>query len=338
MKSLTTKILLSLLIFIGAIYILTHSSQEPQRPIIRELSLKVITPNSPEFYPGRIQNGIINARSTVNGKEVYNKKYIFDNNYNRKLEKNNLPKKKHILLDGCSYTFGEGLDKTETLDYFIQKIDNKLDVTNISIMGGSPHLSLFYHKNINLSDLSAYDEGYYFFIFIVDQLFRWRLDFTYLDWASPGYPYFNATNSSLEYKGKLKDNLSYRIFHNLKKIKINPYLFNTSPRTNVTDDDLLSFSLAINELKKSYLKSYPKGKFIFMMHPLTEPPEGLLPRLEKTIKDTGVRFINPSSAFLFQLENNKKMYEEYTIQIDGHPNGLLNEWFANWIVDNEASF
>lgn len=246
---------------------------------------------------------------------VYDAIYSFDQ-YGRRYAEVSHPEKrtKFIILYGCSYTYGNGLNDNQTLNYFLAKKLPDFYPYNYAIgaSGTNSMLALIqengFHRQIPQTG------GIFIYVYInahIDRAagllpsVRWNKDTPNFDFDDEDHLVRNGTIKSahpirLKFYSLIDQILSFLGRRNV----IFP---------NVGEKEITYTCNLIEESKKEFLKQYPESQFFTFVHPLS----GMDPRVEQCLKSKNV-------SILYSMP----LPEKTTIKGDGHPNEKANEFIA----------
>lgn len=274
---------------------------------------------------------------TVNLKTGERVDYHLDNNYTRANESNFKNKSKsHIILDGCSFAFGEGLIEENTLSAIIQKIEPNFKTYNLSFIGGSLHLSMHLQDIIDLKNIVTPQNGLYVYVFIPDQLSRWHNAPNTLTWRDKDTPIYERVGETYQLTGKTSDLTSFKFLNFMREMGLANIVVRAmnSPLDNLkfTDHQLQSYADGIAYLKQRYSSQFPKGKFVFLFHPLGDNRD-ISNRLGLKLNEMGITTYHPAIDFIKVIGPDFST-ANYQLRYDDHPNKEMNLWLAKWINEN----
>lgn len=260
--------------------------------------------------------------------------YGFRNPINPK----NFKSKKHLIIAGCSFTFGSGVKDEESLAYLIDNMQSDYRSYNFGSMGGSPSEQLFLLQFFNLSPLVENSEGFYLYNLYHAQFERIAMYWNYLYWASKGTPYYSWKKEShqLKFKSFFDSLFSFKIINFFKLIKLDyPYLKIMANFDYLTSQDMMPLMIDyLKAIKVEYLRQFPKGRFI-----LTRPIfEAWLPPVLKGREKDFFDLLKANNIEVWDFNSkaaiflNQRPYDEWIIKNDGHPNGLQYKAQAEFIV------
>jgi hypothetical protein len=136
---------------------LTWSTDAPAEDISDEM---LITRNP---YPIFKPNITVKAkRITKAGLKIYDVKYTFDASSRRFTKKNSLVTQKNLILLGCSFTLGSGLNDSETFPYYLNELRPDYNVYNLGIYGAGANdilddLNSFKRFELKILDIYIFD-------------------------------------------------------------------------------------------------------------------------------------------------------------------------------------
>jgi hypothetical protein len=261
----------------------------------------------------------------LRGKEVIYDQFYTANKFMFRGPENKKPDaKKHAIFGGCSFTWGDGLENKDTFSSQFQLNTSEYQSYNHSFPGGGLHTLLRYDDFYHLNEGVQEKEGYFFYTFIPTHMERFFLRYNFLRLLPELVPYYKVENGNVNYKGIVRDQKVYQTFKIAYDKGLGDTLINTQDPNKWEQQDLADYVLAVNYLKSSYLNQFPKGKFIFLFHPLGNPP-GLKEDIKFHLKARNIEFIDLAHEYGIELMNAKKTYDDMFIPYDGHPNAIANE-------------
>ncbi len=273
------------------------------------------------------------------GSLIYKVNYTLDGAGYRNPLKKTRSYQKHILLMGCSWTFGLGLPPEETLSYNLQKIIPDYHSYNLAMNGSGPHDHLFLLEKYPLSRYVTESEGVMVYVFFSDQFRRANSAPSYLDWAEKGRPFYKMVSETLVYKGKIGESSEYLEYQKFKQNGLARSYIESHQLTSSSDKEVKLFVELILRIKKNYLEQFPKGKFVFGLIPYADPKSSVVKKMLKSLAANKVDII-PIKAMENDFKENLQEGEisRYLIKDDGHPSGLANKKFsshlAKWLQVN----
>jgi|GEM_PF-2368187 len=270
-----------------------------------------------EYYTGhkyfRLNFNNLNVYPKVLFHSVPADKYFKDLYYGRKFaeyafspsfrpDENMNSRLKPVLLMGCSFTYGDGLDENETMSYKLGKLTGR-PIYNRAGKGFGPSHFLYQLKNENFYKLHREPE-YIIYLFISNhenRIYKFKIEPLAVEFQ-PRYKYHNGTLE--EIKPKFTDRF----------ITTEAYQYFRQAPLNVTEELTAYFSEAQKEIKKHW----KDAKLTVLLMPSAkgadcEHDQKKLADMEEALKNTGIRAVN-----LEKLVNNDFSDEKF--KADGyHP-------------------
>lgn len=199
-----------------------------------------------------------------------------DENRSILLNNNNF---KSIMLIGCSYTYGTGLNENQTFAYYLAKETGR-NVYNLGIPGGSPYNALYLIQQQDFTNKYK-NVDYIIYTYIGDHINRLN---QYLK-CEISHPYCNLRLVRREGEdGYVKASEWYRypskffLFRMLLK-----YITDFKNQNIFYDKNTTEFSNIINEINKKLKNYYPNSKFIFLVYYPGDKQKWMLDKFDKDI-------------------------------------------------------
>ncbi len=170
--------------------------------------------------------------------------------------------KKSIILAGCSFTYGSGINADENMSYKLQKLTNR-KVYNRGIESWGPNANL---KDIQTSPFfnnrEIIEPEYYIYTFISDHLRRIYIDYWETNPFNNNkiYNLYTIRNNKLILKEKV--NLLNYIQNTYLIRRLNRAVFDITPDNNKFD----RLKLYLYEIKKELEKRYPNIKMVIIVY------------------------------------------------------------------------
>lgn len=206
--------------------------------------------------------------------------------------------KKSIVIFGCSFPFGFGLDDNETFPWLLSEQTHK-KVYNAALNGGSAQQMLlnlqsdYFYKKVKNPDTFIYLTGY-------DHLHR-LYGPPYEKATNFYYPIFKLKNNKLIY---IPEPLAYKIGGYISSIA-NYQAYRKKVTTNVESDETIKLYIALlKESQKLIKKHYPESRFIVFIFDNND-------MIYKAVKDNGFEVVKLESFFNEQDIDNKYMTIQY---------------------------
>lgn len=256
---------------------------------------------------------------------IYDVIYTTDQFRRREVENRINIKKPHIILAGCSYIFGEGLNDNETLHFYLnEKLDN-YNIYNYASHGSSPNQFLAKLEQASIkNEIKTTGTGYLIYFF-VDFHLRRILGSLNVPWTYDMPYYFLDNNQILRRDGNFKTGRKiethlYLAFNKFKKYssifkKINLEI----PKSDTSYSIDLAHKIFL-KIKDEYLKQL-SGEVLIWIHPLSLLNDRISLLINK-LQKSGIKVI--------QTPINHS--DTYMISGDPHPSSYFNKLFAEKII------
>ena len=305
--------------------------------------LKIVRPNpehkqfEPIFreYPNsyaRLRNHVyihesdykVRGVSLRDGREVYLLSYEIDANGYRVTPEVNPSANKFAIFLGCSFAYGEGLNGTETLPYFFQKVKPEYRSYNFSFHGYGPHDLLARATSEDARQIVKQKDGVIIYTYMDDQIRRALGTVSYVGTWGPMHPRYVWNGDRLSLAGSFEQ--SRPLFTSFAKLIASseifrffkmdfPFLFKPS--------DFRFFASLVGELRDHYEKLFPQSPFYFVFHPqaaLFAP--NLIPELERL----RIHHMDYGGFILGRYTQGSESID------DGHPSAEANQVFAKQLA------
>ncbi len=263
-------------------------------------------------------------------KEIFNVKYTFDQYGRRETVGSSVNPSQHILLVGCSFTFGEGLEDKDTLSSQLQKIDSSTSYYNFGKMGGSVVDVIISQDELNSWDGIVPKTGFVLFNFSSrDHMPRFLGTIkTVGSWNAWG-AYLEKDQNKFKFAGIYLDNKFLRtsLSRALAKSKFLEFLGFDWPPINAEAYE--SYVQAIQQVQKTYQSIYGlQNRLIVYFRPGEIQSAEIIPFLEKY----QILYLDYSGLKLVH-------YAETELEIphDGHPSAEYNRLLAQQINNDLKS-
>jgi len=239
------------------------------------------------------------------------------------------PTEAHLLIFGCSYAFGEGVEDSET---FAWKLGEKLprhQVYNLAFPGYGPHDLIARTIDSGSIDDIAVSNGTAIYIFTTDQLRRVVGTATYIGAWGATSPVLRNENHKIVILGRFVD------IHPLKSAiydwisRRNIFRFFKMDWPVISERDYEKFADHILWLREEYRKhTSPNNDFVFVFYPERSRRlnyEWLRANLEKR-----------QISFLDYTDRPMDHYlaEKSEIPLDGHPSAAAHEKLAEMLLSD----
>jgi len=259
-----------------------------------------------------------------NGTVIYDVTYTTDELGRRTVGQEYLTANKHLILFGCSWAFGEGLNDQDTLQYMLGENLFRYNVYNYAGPGYGPQnmLALLETKRLPLEVRSNKGAAiYYFGIWDFDRAAGerrsgWVYDFPCYRLNKDGRlereDFFRTKKPFITDIYKFLDELE-NTFSLFKLIN-----FKLLPKPSRQEIRLTAE--IIKEARKQYKNQFD-GEFYVLINPLEHKNDLSVKELIGMLEESGVKVL------YFPLEGNG-----YVISSDGHPTARLNQFLTNNLI------
>lgn len=266
-------------------------------------------------------NSVIRHIQRTDTELVFDATYSFDSFGRRK---NILPRKasqqRFLILFGCSFTYGNGLNDDETLNYHIARQSEQYYPYNYAIGASGTNALLSLVEKTDFKTQVSESTGDFVYVYLpISHVARATgrhpsLRFLQFD------PWFKQKDDgSLVQAGLFRDRVWQNRFYKLlgwfaETVRGQPNRI-VPP---LGEDDYLTVCQMIAQAKRRFLQQYPNSRFLVYAHPIAGAIES---PLQQCLAEKGVDFLN-----------GKNLTGDFTIANDGHPNSRANRAVAKEIL------
>lgn len=234
--------------------------------------------------------------------------------------------KKPIILMGCSYTFGAGVDYNQTISYKLQSLTERKVYNLGQIATGIQHSLFLLQKSSFFENNKDLNPEYIFYIFIDDHIRRMYIDF-FSENDHLKYLRYEYKNDQLILKNPKVNFFDYFKVTFLYK-KINNFFIK-----NKSEDENFEFlKKHLIEMKKNINQKYKDTKFAVIVYPdnfdkCFGEKSGNYNAKWKSLEDEGIIVLNFS-------EYNLEFKDEYLASDLCHPSGKAWDLLLPIIIQN----
>lgn len=229
--------------------------------------------------------------------------------------------KRFVLLSGCSFTFGQGLQDNQTVASFINEIDPTYRAFNYGIQATTINTALARLEDLVPEELEGLEQGDLLYIHIPQHIERLVGTWPSFEWMRDT-PYYRLTET-----GEILERTSFyqarpwrrwylelvkRLSWLLPQNRIYPYV-------NSRDRDY--FCRMVKAMRNVWQEKFPEGRFVFVFHPFAEDRE----ETKQCLEQAGIDYFDQRFAEL--------TWHDGVIKNDGHPNERANREFAEMILN-----
>lgn len=282
----------------------------------------VVCDNCKQFVPheryGHVPppNSVNEVSQTCGSDLCYKAKYSYDQ-FSRRTTGLNVTSNRHLLVFGCSVTFGVGLNDEDTLPYQLQK-RTSARVYNYAKMGSGPAHALALLESPDFQDQINEKKGMALYILMPFHTDRVSLNTsTEWLWQTPAYELNSQGEAIFAGRQASTHPVSYNFYRVYNSLRNRFYFLQNLNRDFDVNSPSENEALVVAILKKS--KEIYESKFAG--HFLIITPRGLPESLGKKIRDAGLE--------VFSIDNTGTPEDGYVCRCDRHPNGKRNRFIAN---------
>lgn len=219
---------------------------------------------------------------------------------------------------GGSFTFGVGLETAQTLSSLLGQSDSRFAGYNYAIGGTGTNTMLALSEKRDFRSQISQERGLYIYVFIPIHVERATGKIPSLLWLSET-PYYHPT--TLDYVGSFSSGSLLRSLWTQSLLLLYKWVPFVRGKTFPpdTDADYEYVCRMVARSKENFLKQSPDSEFIFYVHPFATGQ--IAPKLRSCLEQQQIAI----------LESQYNFHLDYEIEIDGHPNGLINQLMATEI-------
>ncbi len=259
-----------------------------------------------------------------NGTTIYNVTYSIDEFGRRKNKHTEEPP---LILFGGSYTFGEGVEDNETLNYHLTNLTN-YDLYNYGLPGTGTQHMLALLEDDNFAEEINKTGGKAIYIFIPNHIRRVIGNlYIHKKWyAGWTFPYYKLDkNLKLERKGNFKTGkpITTTIYQILARSQLIKYYKIDLPK-HKEKHTYLTYKI-IEKSKEIYEEKF-NGTFYVLIHPIHNDNIKSL-ELKELLQENNINILE------YNLTHTN-IRKEYKIKGDGHPNAKSNKELAKNIAES----
>ena len=237
-------------------------------------------------------------------------------------------KDRHLLIAGCSYTYGVGVNDHEVFSNLLARELPSWHVVNLGRGGGSVNEPLYLFGQYDVRGLGVPEEGVLIYNWIYIHAPRLMATWDVVGWQSIFTPLYEVTGEALTYKGTMGEQWSWRFFQRVKEQGLDYWwlrMMGLYTRWEMRAA-LKRSVLHLVELRKQYLKQFPRGQFVvtnFFGGPLTQ---------DHRDHDGFVAQLESHGITVWQTPQPVNPRKDILIPIDNHPNPLGHRIHADNIL------
>lgn len=259
---------------------------------------------------------------------IYDVEYGIDEKYRRisTVPQNAEARKKFLILAGCSYTFGAGLENDHTLPSVINQKSKDLVAYNYGMRGASPGDVLLRLRSINKPVDIPQKSGTVIYVYIDDHMSRLVSDINVIGtWGAKSSYYNYGLTGDVTYQGTYEDVFPIKtwLLQTFFSTSFGKYFF-LGTYNSVTARDFENLSNVIEQMQTTAFKKLNAEHFYVLLYPATYSSRYLALFLEKK----GIPYIDYTNWNMFQITNGHSI-----INYDGHPTYESNLVLGNSLIN-----
>jgi hypothetical protein len=231
----------------------------------------------------------------------------------------------HMILLGCSFTWGQGVKDEETLHYQLHKRFPHTQIINWGIKGSGPNTTLKILDEIDVQDTPLPENGYTFYFLMSDHVGRVTGDlFHMIDMFDD--PYFELTSQGdVVYRGSFQEGRPL-LTSLLRWASRTEWIrkWNVNYPSVESQSSKAQFCGVLKALHQKVKEKFPTTQFYFVMYPNEYLTQGYR---DDCLKPHQLPYVDA-----FHLIDGQPR-EDYFIPQDGHPNGKMNVLLADFLKE-----
>jgi hypothetical protein len=252
---------------------------------------------------------VLTSCKTIELDTIYCVQYVVDDNGRRQMPLSDSATA-HLMLFGCSYTYGEGVNNIETFAYQLGLAMPTYQVYNYAYSGYGPQQMLAELQFGNIANEVPQPHGYLIYILLPEHISRAAGAPYYLQGWGSSSPHYALQDDSLVYYANHKAwrpyYVAYQRFLGWSGIGS---IVSTVP--NAYSGEEVDLTVAIlKEAQKKYLDLYPDGHFVVALPPVISAEESFV-QIANALTKAGLSVWDFHSEFDLQYP--------LAISGDGHP-------------------
>lgn len=272
----------------------------------------------------------IRAQSNVDEHTVYDIAYEVDENRYRVTPPVAKAPKQFTLFLGCSYTYGEGLNATETLPYFFEKNAPEYRSYNMAFHGYAPNDLLARAQSEDARRFVREPTGRVLYFFMADHVRRVVGSSSWVGIFGGDHPYFFLDRGELKQDRNFAEARPVLEFFSpwVVRSEIAKFFRVDFPRAFRAEHfDLMGRVIA--GLRDEYQRKFPGARFYVVFFPEEQLTANVAAELEKH----QIRYLDYSSLKMGLYTKGAP-----TIEDDGHPSAEANQIFAEQVAADLKAF
>jgi hypothetical protein len=223
----------------------------------------------PDPFMGRRNRPLVQARQIGRRADrlVYDAIYSFDE-FGRRYSPVSDQRDSFILLSGCSFTYGNGLNDDQTLSHYMNQSQNKYQVYNYGMGATGTNSTLALVQTTDFKKQIKQANGVMVYVFIESHIDRSTGKLPSLSWLGLTPAYKKISDGVMIRNGNLLEEnygfgaLLLKAYPMLKKMNLGNRIF-----PPVFPWDVTKVCELVEATKNEFHKQYPNSKFMIYGHP-----------------------------------------------------------------------
>lgn len=232
----------------------------------------------------------------------------------------------HLLLLGCSYTFGHGLNEEDTLSWQINEMQSKFEAYNNGFGGYGPNDTLWRFREGDFLAGISQRKGVAIYTFIAPQFFRAIYSTFNSPWGQ-NLSAFEESGNSLRFVGDFRTARPYTtdLYNYLATTKTFAFFQLTLPILRHYHYDYVARLIAA--IRDEYLnRTDLKNQFVVSIYPEFIKKIDIV-LFREALSRQKIHFIDYSNMSTSQYSS-----APTRISYDGHPNRASQAIYAQWLL------
>lgn len=217
---------------------------------------------------------------------------------------------KHLLFFGCSFTFGEGLNDSQTLAWRMGELMPQYSTYNFGGSGYGPQQMLSILQTDHLDTVVTQTDGAAIYLLLPEHIHRAAgSPYVVYNWGS-GMPYYELKGDSLVRFSSFQQGRRWSTYWYKALGKLGLLNMEALAYPKLTEEDINLTVAIISKARQEYENRYPQGQFRVLCYP-SAVYEQEYTQLIEGLQMAGVELLDYRE--LFPID------DEHTIINDGHP-------------------
>jgi hypothetical protein len=302
---------LSLGLLVGlvvAVVVLKHNKAKHAPQFFGNYVLEGFEPHPYLGYAPKAGTALISCK-IIELDTIYCAQYVVDDKGRRQMPLSDSATA-HLMLFGCSYAYGEGVNNIETFAYQLGLAMPNYQVYNYAYSGYGPQQMLAKLELGKIADEVPQSNGYLIYMLLPEHISRAAGAPYYLQGWGISSPHYAIQDDSLVYYANHEAwrpyYVAYQRFLGWSGLGI---IVSKTPNTYSEEEVDLTVAI-LNEAKAKYLDLYPDGHFVVALPPIISAEENFV-QIANALTKAGLSVWDFHSEFDLQYP--------LAISGDGHP-------------------